>query len=368
MAWDWHDLTSGHDLSFMMVPPQSLNDSFGELDGVDLSASSISEAYYSDTRASGRIRYYGDGWRRGSLIRVIDHVGGEDRELGTYVVTDDGGGYSKGSWHTDLTLNGILYMLSTDKLGTPLTVKSGASLVDACRRVITDGLRPAPIVSVSDKRASENIVFEGSKSRLEVVFKLCDMLGARVDVTPRGEITIGRYVEPQSRAALLTLDLNDPRSVAHDDLERKSDYMQLPSMYAVSYKHTESSGGKSVEHEIVGLAWVSHDQWHSAIGPRGYRVTEYETLSDMSPETQERANAIAAERLRARSRENLEWTLTTQALPVHEGDALTLVLPDGDSSLGYTQVHHVFVKSLTLDLGKMSMRVTLKEVTGRDEG
>ena len=55
MDLDWKDLTRKDELKFLMVSPTNLGDIYGELDGVDLSGSSLEGAYYSDTRTSGTI-------------------------------------------------------------------------------------------------------------------------------------------------------------------------------------------------------------------------------------------------------------------------------------------------------------------------
>lgn len=99
---DWADQTRLDVLTFQMVSPTNIEQVYGELDGVDLSGSSLTAAYYTDTRTSGRLKVVGGNWRRGSMIRVIHAVPewNYKAELGTYIVTDDGATRSTASGHT----------------------------------------------------------------------------------------------------------------------------------------------------------------------------------------------------------------------------------------------------------------------------
>lgn len=369
MGWDYRDTKAAHRFEFLQVSAHNLEEVYGTLDAVDLSGCSVDMGYYTDTRASAKVRYLLDGWKRGSLIRIIDHVDSADyhEALGTFVVTDDPSKLSNGVWVTDLALNSTLYMLSKDLLASPITVAAGASLKAAMCNIISGGLRQYR-QPTWDKAATSTTVFETGKSRLSCLFALADMAGVRLDVDGMGYITMEPYVAPQQRTARLEINLNDPRSVAHDDLSRSSDWMKLPSMAVVSYKYTENgSGGKSVEHEIVGVAQAKDGDWHAASGPRGYRVTDYTSLNEMEPATKQHANELAAQRLAKLSPETVNWSLTTQALPLREGDAVALVLPDGGSQLGYEQRQRAFVKSMTYNLGDGTMKLTLKNVNGGDE-
>lgn len=53
---DWADQTRRDVLTFQMVSPTNIEQVYGELDGVDLSGSSLTAAYYTDTRTSGKLR------------------------------------------------------------------------------------------------------------------------------------------------------------------------------------------------------------------------------------------------------------------------------------------------------------------------
>ena len=88
---DWHDLTRRGIMTVTMVNPTDLDATMGELEGVDLSGSSLSYGYYSDTRVTRKLRVVGDGWQRGSWLRIGCRIPEWQwsRELGTFIDTND---------------------------------------------------------------------------------------------------------------------------------------------------------------------------------------------------------------------------------------------------------------------------------------
>ena len=85
MAIDWRDQTRKDVITFQMVTPTNVDKVYGELEGVDLSGSSLTASYYTDTRTSGKVRVVGGNWVRGSMIRVIHSIPewNYKKELGT---------------------------------------------------------------------------------------------------------------------------------------------------------------------------------------------------------------------------------------------------------------------------------------------
>ena len=103
---DWRDLTRKDRIIVQQVNPANIDAVMGELEGVELSASSLTAAYYTDTRTSGKLKVIGEGWRRGSFLRVVHQVPewNYSRELGTYIVTNDDRARENGAWAYELTL------------------------------------------------------------------------------------------------------------------------------------------------------------------------------------------------------------------------------------------------------------------------
>ena len=367
MAIDWKDQTREDVLTFQMVSPTNVDKVYGELENVDLSASTLTAAYYTDTRTSGKIRVVGDSWIRGSMIRVIHSVPewGYKKELGTYIVTADDATYEHGEWVYDLTLNSRLYGLSTDKHPRPWTIAKNARALTAMQDSLKAAGCPYTMLSPKDKTYKSAKVVESGTTRLSALFDLANAAGDRLDVNGHGRVTIAPYVNPSSVAASFTIDLADERGIAVDGISRSTDWLEMADVAVISHKFTQKQGGKSVEREVTGIAYVSSSM-HQAHAKRGYTVTNFQSLSEMSPETTARAQALANAALKKEQRELVEWTMNMMYLPIWEGDTVTLKVHDGLSA--YQGARKCLVKSLDLDLAHMTMKVTLKETASGDKG
>lgn len=372
MDLDWKDLTRKDELKFLMVSPTNLGDIYGELDGVDLSGSSLEGAYYSDTRTSGTISVVGDGWVRGSLIRVIHTVPsfGWERTLGTYIVTDDQASRSNGVWKYRLTLQSMLFGLSTDKLVRPWTISKNAMALKAIKDCLNAAAFKYSIVSgANDYKLKTPQVIESGTSRLSCIYSLCSTTRNRLDVDGNGVVVVSKYVSPASKTPSARIDLSDSRGIAHDDLSRSTDWLQMIDVVGVSFKYSESvkKNGKttSVQKEINASAKVS-SSLHNSHANRGYSVTDFRSVSDLSPQTAARAQQLANQYLKEDSPELITWELTTTYLPVWEGDVVELVVHDGLEA--YRGIRKCLVRNVDIDLNTMTMHLTLKETSSGDRG
>lgn len=367
MAIDWRDQTRKDVLTFEMVSPTNLNSTYGELEGVDLSGSSLTAGYYTDTRTSGKIRVVGGNWVRGSMIRVIHSIPEWNyrNELGTYIVTADDATREDNEWVYELTLHSRLYGLSTDKHPRPWTIAKNARALKAMKDSLKSAACPYEFKTNKDKTYKSAKVVESGTTRLAALFDLANASGNRLDVNGHGTVIIEPYVNPAKKTASYVIDLQDERGVAVDGLTRKTDWLEMVDVAVVSHKFTQKSGRKSVEREVTGIAYVNSST-HQAHKKRGYTVTNFQSLSEMSPETTARAQALAKQALAKEQKELIEWTLTTMYLPIWEGDVVQLNVTDGLSE--YRGKRKCLVKSIDLDLSRMVMKLTLKETSSGDKG
>lgn len=372
MALDWKDLTREDKLTFLMVSPTNLNEIYGELDGVDLSSSSLDAEYYTDTRTSGSLTVVGDGWIRGSLIRVVHSVPewGWTRTLGTYIVTNDEAKRENGVWKYELTLQSMLFGLSTDLLVRPWTVAKNAMAIKAMHDCLNAAAFKHTIVSgANDYKLKTPQVMESGTSRLACLYSLCTMANDRLDVDGNGCVTVSKYVNPASKVPSARIDLSDPRGVAFDNLTRSTDWLQMVDIAAVSFKYSDSvkKGNKTetVQREINAYAKVSSSM-HQAHAQRGYTVTDFRSVNELTPQTAAQAQKLANQYLKENAPELVEWELTTTYLPVWEGDVVELVVHDGMEQ--YKGIRKCLVKGVSLDLGSMTMALTLKETASGDKG
>ena len=389
-AYDWRDTTARHAIRVVQVSQTNLEDQLGELEGVDLSGSSLEWGYYTDLRTSGKLRVWGDHWERGRFLRVYHDVPkyGFSEVLGTYVVTSDDAELVNGTWAYDLELHSTLQMLVDDLLTRPWVIARGASSLDAIAQVIAgsgahsmrktlanlSGARDSQVeVDTSlaeDKQATTAQIMKGGQPRLECVFALAKMGNNRLDVNPMGSYTVARRRNLSSATPRYRLDMADRRGVIVDgSVKHHTDWLELPDTYAIEHTYTEKDEGggssKSEQREIYGIAKVKASSSH-AIANRGYSIVHFESLREMEPKTAMRANEIARQRLAEDSVELMEWELETTYLPLRGGDVVELVVHDGPKE--YTGVRKCFVKELEVELEHMTMRMTLKETASGDKG
>lgn len=365
-AYDWRDVTRTDRLVFQMVNPTDLDSTLGELEGVELSSCSLSGGYYTDTRTSGKLRVIGEGWARGSFIRIVHEIPEWDysNELGTFLVTNDDRERENGAWAYDLTLQSMLFGLSTDAIVKPWVIAKNAMMSKAAAQCLRNAGRTYDFTGATDYQFKGARVMETGTDRLSIMYALSKLGNNRIDVDGHGNVTMTKYISPAAKAPVWRIDLQDSRGVALDGLQGSTDYLEIPNIVGVAYTYNTEKNGKSVQQEIAASAEVSSDNPHSG-AVRGYNVVDFRSLSEMTPQTAARAQQLAKQYLANDSTEHVEWQLSTIYLPIWEGDTVELVIPDGEES--YRGVRHCLVKSVELSLSDMTMQLTLKETSSGDE-
>lgn len=363
---DWRDLTRKDRIIVQQVNPANIDAVMGELEGVELSASSLTAAYYTDTRTCGKLKVIGEGWRRGSFLRITHQVPewNYSRELGTYIVTNDDRARENGAWAYELTLQSILFGLSTNKLVRPWAIANNAMMLKAAAQCLDAAGCKYDLTGANDYRFKGARIMETGTDRLSALFALCQTANDRLDVDGHGRVTIGKYIPPASRVPVFRIDLSDPRGVALDGISGSTDYLETPNVVGVCYKYNATQGGKSVQREINASAQVSSSSPFSHAA-RGYTVTDFREVNDITPATAARAQQLATQYLANDGVEHVEWKLDTVYLPIWEGDVVDLVISDGQAA--YTGVRRCLVKNVELSLHDMKMSLTLKETASGDD-
>ena len=358
----WHDLTMTKNLVVERVSPTDIDEVLGVLEGVDRGSSSIDCGYYTDTRTSGDLTVYGDGYRRDEFLRVVVEIpeANHRRELGLYLVKADPASRPVSQWRYRLQLQSMLYALSVDKGARAWAVASNAKAMTAARQMLEVCDRQYVMDSPKDYVFKGARVFDAGSSYLSRLFELCSLADDRLDVDGHGRVTISPYVSPASKEPVLTLDMSDPRGLIAG-MSMSSDYTSVPGRVVVHCKYTETSGGKSVEKEVSGQADATG---HSSSAVRGYMVTDFYEVTDLSPRTADRASQLAKQYLQRNTTELVEWEVETPYLPLWEGDVVDLVVHDGLDQ--YQGRRRCLVKNLSIDLLHFDMSMTLKEVTSGD--
>lgn len=357
------------EIHIYMVSQNDKSSVYGELEGVDLSGSSLTAAYYTDTRTSGRLSVHNTNWIRNSFLRV-DYIVpkfGYSRVLGTYVVTDDNSSFEKNSWKTDLTLQSAgLYTLSNDLGHSNWTVAKGASAKKALKQMLDASKQLYIDKSSNDYTMGDNVVYEAGGSVLERIFALAEMAQIRLDVDPYGKITLNNYIHPFYRAPSYRFDLTDVRGVIQDGISRSSDWMEIPGKAIVRHKWSEEVGSgdkkETVEREVIGYAEASGN---FSPGARGYYISNMYDVDDMSPKTVAEATRLAQNYIKADANETVEWSINMMYAPIWEGDIVDIFIPPTVDTVNtsYTGIRRCLVKDVDINLQDMTMSVSLKETS-----
>lgn len=365
MSIDWKDLSRTDKLEFVMVSPQSMDQTLGTIVDVDLTKSNLSSMYYTDTRTSGSIAFLDpDQYVPNSLIRIIHRVPdkGYSNELGTYLVRANPMQRTKGYWMSTLTLESRLEGLALNLAKDPWTVAQSASMLTAMRQMLENCNVHYEFLGAKDKVATSTFVYETGGSYLSRLYDLCSLSGNRLDVSGHGLVTISAYVQPKSKSPVFKIDLADIHGIAGDDISLTSSYMETPNRAIVCYRYTEDVNGESVDREITAYA---DSTGNNSITARGYVVADYYEVTELEPATYATALNMATSRLANQQKDKVEWELNMPYFPVWEGDTVELIVHDGPES--YRGSRHCLVKSQKISLDKMTMDLVLKETASGDE-
>jgi hypothetical protein len=350
---------------FELVPPNKLNDSYGELDNVDISSVSITEGYYTDTRIQGKLTYYGENPYRQAYIRIIatDTVSGYSEELGTFIPTSDDVTMEGSIVKTTLNLESVLYGISQQKLQSAWSLTAGgSSYTTHLSQILSKKCNielHSDFINMTTPNGSipSQAVTDAGSSVLALVFAICNTAKFRLSVNGHGEVWIHEYTAPSQRDPTFTITANSENSVVLDGVTRSSNYLEMASQVTVHSKQTVDNVEKEISSTQTGTGRLS-------LAQRGYIVGKYYDLSDMSPFTQARADQLAKQHLSTAQNENIEWTLTTEYMPIYTGDVGYL---EGlNDNYNYGAKKKVFVKSRDIDLATMTQKLTLKLASSND--
>ena len=362
---DWHDASRKDQFAFYMVSAQTPDQSIGEIEDVLLDKTTVTGAYYTDTRSLASLTFLDPSqYIPNSRVRIVHRVPdwGYENELGTFLVRNNPSIRSKATWSSTLTLNSILEGLATNLAKEPWTVASGASMKQAMKDMLSTCMVPYKIDSALDKNASSGLVYETGGSFLSRLYDLTSNTNNRIDVDGHGVVTIEPYVLPKSKTPKFRIDLADVRGLADHEISRTSTQLEIPNRCIVSYRYSERVGDDNVEREITAFKDLSGI---NSIESRGYVVSDYYQVSELEPATYDHALQMATDRLSARQYEKIEWSFSCLYFPVWEGDTVELVVHDGPEE--FIGPKHCLVKEVQVHLGTMQMDLVLRETQSGDD-
>lgn len=357
MTPDWRDPTRADRIVCQMVSPLDLDEVLGELELED--GGSVSQGYYTDTRASASLITLDWGsWVSGSWLRILHQVRGTDysRELFTGFPTSAAptlrGVGPSGTISTKVELKSALFGADADVWPPAFTVGAGATARQAIERVCAlAGLAHRVDGTVAEYRFTATRTWDSCTPVISMLFDLCDACGARMDVDGHGVVTFSRYVEPSLRTPQFALDATAPDTLVIDgSVSLSSDDLSLPNRSAVAWKDGDS--------ELIAWSDLPSSSDLSR-AHRGWAKTEVHQLQDMpEPRTQAHAQALADAWLPSDSTATREWECETLWWEAQAGMVGTFDPGDGSGP------RRVMLKNVdsTLSAKSMTHKLTLKEV------
>lgn len=357
MSVDWTSLGKKWNIRYIQVTPSNLNDTMGVLEGVIPSSASITESYYTDTRVQASLQFIGDGWKRQSFIRIIAELVDEDysEELGTFLASSDDASTSNGTWTTTLELQSMLYALDAETGHKTWTVAKGANSLTAIKQMLKQCKRAYISKSANSKYLKKSRVYTSDKSYLARIYDLCTASNNRLDVDGHGRVIVSKYIRPAKKSASFTIDLESSDGMAHDGLSRSSNYLEIPTECVVY--HSETNKKKTT----YTYGYASNGGRVSR-GKRGYVITK--VVSEDDADTVPALTKLAKQKLKKASQESLEWSVTTEYMPIHAGDVGYL---KNTNDPYYPEKQKVLVKERVLNLEHMTMDLTLKLASDESE-
>lgn len=316
---DWTTPKRKDRFIYELVDPIDINITRGYLEGV--TSAKLTFGYYTDTRISGSMVAHdiGGQWKDNSLIRIHHYVEDSDyhNELCTCFVSDIKDGWEHNENSFDISLKSMLWRLEDDLLLYNLTLDQGSyakqAIIDICAQA---GASLIIEYNVGNYQYSNPVVYEAGKSRLSTLFDICDTMGARLEVDGHGNIVVRAYAPHSQKPSLGTIT----DEMIYGKIEQSNNFATIPNTVLVTHKKDDKT--------IVGRADVDGAS-DMAYAKRGRRVVELHEESDMSPETEARANELAAKYLQNNG-SIITYSMGQLYQPINTGDVYNLRFGNAD--------------------------------------
>lgn len=348
---DWKDPRVEHAWEFLQVDPHDLNSIRGELTGVVLEDCSLSFGHETETRASAKIKVVESDYIEDSWIRIVDTIPGTDykSEIGTFVVSGiTGDSVSAGLHSIECELQSVLWTLKEDFCGNHWTIGKGAYALTALESVakVCEKTFRAKAGALNYRYGSSK-AYDLGESYLSIMKDICTVSGNYLSVDGHGRITAEPYIAPASRGVRWELDATSERSVILDDgIERSTTLYDMESRAIVIY-----SGDNR---EIVAQADVRPSS-RASPQRRGYTRAKVYSISDLQPQTQAAAQALA-DSYAANNGYTISYTMTTMYFPCSCGEIVMYTDLDGIR-------RKCMIKNIdSVNLSELTQKLTLKEV------
>lgn len=357
-AVDWRDMEHDWEVVVEVVDPHDADSVVGTLAGVDVGGCSVTEGYYTDTRASATVTTVTpdgeDGYVRWCRLRIVLRVTrwSWERELFCGFVTDMRPIREGGMVRREYSLDSALWGISADAIESKVTCGQGASALSVARKLLSDRQVQYDDLGAADRSVQRTTVYEPGTMLLNLVYDLLDRTD-RISCDGHGRITLRRYVPPSQLTPTVDIDPDDPRTTVVGEVEETDASWDVPGAAIVTATVTRTAGSDTTQETVAGSyrAPASDQSSRARRGYLRYEQRDYDGDAD-DPTQGQLADAAKAvlDGLRSTGR---TFDLTVLYMDLRQGDMAWL-------AYGGERVR-CLVQSVETDLGERTQRLTLRE-------
>lgn len=351
MAWSWTESGRIDGYVFEKIPIKGIDaDPSGELNGVI--GGELNFSYDSSLKVSGSLDVTKTNFINNCYIRIwyTPTLNGEKKRirLCTCYASTSNGHYEDGLYSGTIELKSVLLRHTGDKLRKNYTLAKGKSALAAFKAMFKWLGGTYAVKGMKDKKFTKNTVVEFGRAPMEVLQYIADFLGGEITCDTYGRTVLQKYTIPSKKPISYTIP-SGAASVTLPGIDIHNSQANTPNYTAVRYQYTEGSGKNAVTREIIGTAAADSS---SAISRNkcGRFITETYNLSDMSPKTKARADAIAASKLKSASKHYVTYKVRCFYLPIEIGQVVRFRYDDIDIDGLVSKIDMKLGDALTMDV------------------
>lgn len=291
-----------------------------------ITGGSLTWNWFSDTEVSGSLTASNTPMLQNAIVRVYlcSRLGDDTEriELATCFAHTSRGHYEHGVYSGEIELVGTLARYTEDKMWKDWSIPKGGSALTYLGYLMRYLGGVYVVKGVKDKKFSTNKIVEFGKSPYTAINVIASVCDAQVNADSHGRLVFEPYVSAANKPVKGEIP-SGVKSLTLDGIDIESTQNGTPNRAAVMYKYKETytSGGKQKTRErvIYGLASTAKSSVTSA-QRAGRFITETYTPKEMKPQTQARANQLAATYLKQAGGFTTSYTFNMLYYPVHIGE------------------------------------------------
>lgn len=245
--------------------------------------------------------------------------------LATCYADTERGHYENGKYSGTVSLRGTLARYIDDKIAKNFTLSKGTGIVKYIRDLFSWFGGQYKIIGLKERNCERAHVWEFGSAPYTVIGENAAYVGGVLTSLRDGTTLVQKYVDPAKRPVTYSFPTGT-KSVTLSGVDIESTQGSAINRVAVQYmkdeEYTDSKGKtKTRQVPINATAEVSSDNVASR-KKTGRLVTYTESISTMSPETVDRAKALAKNRLSLYGGYTVHYTIRCMFLPISIGEVV----------------------------------------------